>query len=109
MKKGKDYIYALRLENCRVGDLFVVKAQNKEGAVRVINKEMGEGVTPKYRSSWFETLGKFPSFEAFKNSDIFKENIREELGSRRGSTWLPSSVKEVSQELNSTGLSTFGY
>jgi hypothetical protein len=109
MKRGKDFIYALRLGNCRAGDLFVVKAKNKEGAIRVINKEMGEGISPKYRSSWFETLGKFPSFEAFKRSEFFQDEVSEELASRTGSTWLPSSVKGVSREIGSTGLSIFGY
>jgi len=110
MKRGKDYIYVLRLEDCRVGDLFVVKAKNKEGAIKIIDREMGEGVTPKYRSSWFEVLGKFPSFEAFKRSEFFQDTIGPELKSRGGSfDWAPKSVKGLSRELGSTGLSTFGY
>lgn len=107
--KGKDYIYALRLQNCRVGDLFIVKAKTKEGALKIINKEMDPGDIP-YKSSWFETLGKFPSFEAFKRSEIFLHQVKPDLQARRGIDWETSSVRGLSKELGSgSGISLFGY
>jgi hypothetical protein len=99
-------IYVLRLRDCRVADLFVVKASTKTEALKKINKELDFGTEP-YKASWFSTEGKFSTFEDFKKSDLFKEEIKPELKDRKG--WETSTVKELSDKLNKSGISLFNY